>query len=126
VRASGRKAWQMAMLLKEDWFHFILRRHTALSIYSLLMVWTASIIGFAALYQRVDRFYEFTDCGLSSSFGKLSFGAFFAFSLQTCTTVGYTLPGTTQLCLACCSTPFSLRSFTPDWLGPADGASKSL
>ena len=92
----GVDAWERAKLIKEDWFHVLLRRPTGVSIISLLAIWTFFIFIFASIYQGVDNAYEFTDCGLSSSFGKLSFGGFFAFSLQTCTTVGYTLPGSSQ------------------------------
>jgi len=96
IRHSGKDALQMASLLKEDWLHVMLRLPTSVTMFGLLTIWAASIFVFAAIYQAVDNAYEFTDCGLSSSFGKLSFGGFFAFSLQTCTTVGYTLPGSTQ------------------------------
>ena len=92
----GVDAWERAKLIKEDWFHVLLRRPTGVSIISLLAIWTFFIFIFASIYQGVDNAYEFTDCGLSSSFGKLSFGGFFAFSLQTCTTVGYGLPGSSQ------------------------------
>jgi hypothetical protein len=96
VRAFGRDYWEMVMLLKEDWFHFTLRRHTLLSVTVILSVWTISVGIFAGLYQFIDNYYEFQDCGLSSSFGKLTYGGFFAFSLETCTSVGYGLPGSTQ------------------------------
>jgi len=96
IRHSGKDALQMASLLKEDWLHVMLRLPTSVTMFGLLTIWAASIFVFAAIYQAVDNAYEFTDCGLSSNFGKLSFGGFFAFSLQTCTTVGYTLPGSTQ------------------------------
>ena len=99
----GVDAWERAKLIKEDWFHVLLRRPTGVSIFSLLAIWTLFIFIFASIYQGVDNAYEFTDCGLSSSFGKLSFGGFFAFSLQTCTTVGYGLPGSTQAFFQNCS-----------------------
>jgi len=102
IRHSGKDALQMASLLKEDWLHVMLRLPTAVTMFGLLTIWAASIFVFAAIYQAVDNAYEFTDCGLSSSFGKLSFGGFFAFSLQTCTTVGYGLPGSTQAFFESC------------------------
>lgn len=44
----------------------------------------------------VDRAYEETDCGLVSSSENSFYGTYFAFSLETCTTVGYGLPGSTN------------------------------
>lgn len=76
----------------EDWFHVALRFSTSTSLSILLSVWTLVIIVFALVYRWADAAYVGTDCGL----GPLSFGAYFAFSLETCTTVGYGLPGSTN------------------------------
>ena len=76
----------------EDWFHVALRYSTGTSVFWLLFIWTAFIVLFALLFQWVDVMYSGTDCGL----GKLPFGGYFAFSLETTTTVGYGLPGSTN------------------------------
>eukprot|EP00540_Astrosyne_radiata_P000087 CAMPEP_0116866346 /NCGR_PEP_ID=MMETSP0418-20121206/25970_1 /TAXON_ID=1158023 /ORGANISM="Astrosyne radiata, Strain 13vi08-1A" /LENGTH=405 /DNA_ID=CAMNT_0004501955 /DNA_START=343 /DNA_END=1560 /DNA_ORIENTATION=- len=80
-------------LRKEDWFHVILRTPTFVSIFILLVVWTSFILAFAVMYKIIDDAYGVnTNCGL----GPLHFGGYFAFSLETTTTVGYGLPGSTN------------------------------
>ena len=49
---------------------------------------------FALIYQKLDNdFYIDEECGLGSSGNPIDFAGAFAFSLDTCTTVGYSLPG---------------------------------
>eukprot|EP00541_Cyclophora_tenuis_P008149 CAMPEP_0116540964 /NCGR_PEP_ID=MMETSP0397-20121206/230_1 /TAXON_ID=216820 /ORGANISM="Cyclophora tenuis, Strain ECT3854" /LENGTH=430 /DNA_ID=CAMNT_0004064875 /DNA_START=22 /DNA_END=1314 /DNA_ORIENTATION=- len=93
---QSRNKLQMLKHLKglrfEDWFHVALRMSTSTSLLILLILWTLVICAFALIYKWVDAAYVGTDCGL----GPLSYGAYFAFSLETCTTVGYGLPGSTN------------------------------
>jgi hypothetical protein len=96
IRFAGVDSWQNVKLLKGDWFHVMLRCPSLLSILSLLLVWTTALLFFAWVYRGVDQLYGATECGLSTEQSPLSFGGFFAFSLQTSTTVGYGLPGNTN------------------------------
>jgi Inward rectifier potassium channel transmembrane domain len=97
VRIIGIDQHHYWLLMKEDWFHVMLRLHYGTSSGYLLLLWTISLLVFAAIYQRMDdSYYGETECGLSTESYQLAFGGFFAFSLQTSTTVGYTLPSTTQ------------------------------
>jgi Inward rectifier potassium channel transmembrane domain len=50
------------------------------------------IIVFAGLYMLFDRHNGSINCGLAKDDMPIQFGGAFAFSLETCTTVGYGLP----------------------------------
>ena len=80
-------------LYQNDWFHVFLRWPTAASVTVLLSVWTAFLLFFAWIYVAVDGQDEKVDCGLGPTGDPLTYFAAFAFSLETSTTVGYTLPG---------------------------------
>jgi hypothetical protein len=85
-------------LRQEDWFHVALRQNTYKSLLILLISWTLAILLFAGLYMGVDKAYSGTDCGLASNDrGLLNFGAYFAFSLETTSTVGKDI----VLCYSC-------------------------
>lgn len=75
-------------LLMKDWFHVFLRMHVLKSITFLLGLWTSAILIFAAVYVRIDEAYLNQNCGLGDPGTPISFGTAFAFSLETCTTVG--------------------------------------
>ena len=84
-------------LKQRNWFHVFLRQQTSKSLSILITLWTTIILTFAGLYYAVDRANPYVDCGLRNAQGDpIAFEAAFAFSLQTCTTVGYTLPGGTN------------------------------
>jgi predicted RNA-binding Zn-ribbon protein involved in translation (DUF1610 family) len=86
-------------LLTEDWYHVLLRQHTIKSSLFLLVTWTLGILFFAGVYMGVDYAYYRIDCGLVNPADPrrtLHYGAYFAFSLQTTATVGYTLPNGTN------------------------------
>jgi hypothetical protein len=85
----------VAKLLYEDWFHFLL----SLDFYSLSMLlilsWTTGILTFSGIYMGIDYLNRGTICSLmkpNDSRPTMSFGGYFAFSLETTTTVGYGLP----------------------------------
>ena len=75
-------------LLQGDWFHVVLRMNFATSLLLLLSGWTVAIIIFAGIYMAVDSSSESMNCGLGDSGEPIHFGPAFAFSLETCTTVG--------------------------------------
>jgi len=81
-------------MLIHDWFHMVLRFPTSLSILILLLVWVLSIIIFALIYRGMDGRRD--ECSLGGESETISFHTAFAFSLETCTTVGYGLPGETN------------------------------
>lgn len=82
-------------LRQHDWFHVWLRQNTAKSCVVLLLAWTIAILVFAALYMAVDYGYQGTVCSLlrpGDLRSTMNYGGYFAFSLETTTTVGYGLP----------------------------------
>ena len=86
------QGWSLWKLLRYDWFHVVLNLPTCRSLMALLILWTSMILIFAGFYMRIDRRSAETDCGLGAPPDAIKFGAAFAFSLETCTTVGYGLP----------------------------------
>lgn len=67
-----------------------------ISVFLLLSVWTIAIIIFAGIYMAVDINKASQSCGLGKDGNPIIFGPAFAFSLETCTTVGYGLPSGTN------------------------------
>jgi len=90
---SNRYLWRLQL---KDWFHTLLRLHAGVSVSVLLCLWTIIVAVFAALYWYEDNVhYQIVDCGLGiTDTESISFSGAFAFSLETATTVGYGLPGT--------------------------------
>jgi len=79
-----------------DWFHIMLRWSTSFSLLFLLTAWTVNILFFALIYKWFDESDPKVECGLGEVDSPISFNAAFAFSLETCTTVGYGLPNSTN------------------------------
>ena len=75
-------------LILLDWFHALLRLPMLTSIPLLLSTWTIAILVFAGIYLRIDRVNKNIDCGLSNPGEIIPWSTAFAFSLETCTTVG--------------------------------------
>ena len=75
-------------LLKHNWFHFFLRWPTSRSMLLLMSAWTGAILLFAGVYVWYDNLDVNISCGLGKVGEPMQFGAAFAFSLETCTTVG--------------------------------------
>jgi hypothetical protein len=93
----GHSRKDLIRLRTYNWFHVFLRLTTWKSVLILLFIWTSLILIFAGLYAGVDRANPDIDCGLGNQQGQsISYSAAFSFSLETCTTVGYTLPGSTN------------------------------
>ena len=82
-----------------------------------MTIWTGSILFFAALYVLFDNVDEQPQCGLGFDQSEpLQFGTAFAFSLETCTTVGYGLPnGINSFFEAGCHTLQILIYFQMAW-----------
>ncbi|KAL3915703.1 MAG: hypothetical protein SGILL_005520 [Bacillariaceae sp.] len=79
-------------LLKYNWFHVFLRWKTRYSLTLMISFWTILILVFAGFYVAYDRVEPNLACGLGDEGQPISFAGAFAFSLETCTTVGYGLP----------------------------------
>ncbi len=90
------KGLRVQRLLSQDWYHVFLRQNTALSVLFLLIIWTSVILLFALIYMKIDSEDPMKDCGLGGAGKPIKFGPAFAFSLETCTTVGYGLPNGTN------------------------------
>lgn len=95
----GPKIW---WLRRHDWFHALARLPTWKSGVLLLGIWTLMIILFAGIYMGFDRRNPELNCGLGIENEPIEFGAAFAFSLETCTTVGYGLPSGTNAFFESC------------------------
>lgn len=80
--------YQIFKLLRHDLYHVILRRPIYQSLTVLLSIWTLMLIIFALIYRAIDEQNPETECGLGTAGNPIEFGASFAFSLETCTTVG--------------------------------------
>ena len=84
------KGYEIVPLLKYDWFHVFLRLPSKISLFMLLSVWTGTVLIFAGFYMAYDNINGQEVCRLGVTPEKtISFGAAFAFSVETCTTVGY-------------------------------------
>jgi hypothetical protein len=79
-------------LLRFNWFHVFLRWPTKWSLLTLVSIWTMLILLFAVVYTAYDDIQPRLACGLGPAGSPIHFAGAFAFSLETCTTVGYTLP----------------------------------
>ena len=92
------KALKLQRILFQDWYHVFLKYNTVHSVFCLLLIWTTVIIIFALIYMKIDARLEEnnTHCGLGTEGATITFGPAFAFSLETCTTVGYGLPNGTN------------------------------
>jgi hypothetical protein len=86
--ANQHSEMRLFYLLARDWFHVVLRMNLVLSLFVLLSLWTLLIILFAGIYMRIDRRRPHEDCGLGPPGYPIQFAPAFAFSLETCTTVG--------------------------------------
>lgn len=97
VSVIHNKGLDIAPLLQHDWFHVFLRLPSKYSITIMLSVWTGMVLAFAGLYIAFDNSNEKEVCRLGDSPNDIiTFGAAFAFSVETCTTVGYGLPSGTN------------------------------
>lgn len=85
----------LLFLVTNDVFHLMLRWPTYILLSFLIGIWVLFILGFAYIYMLVDQANLHVDCGLDTAGDGTSvpWHTAFAFSLETCTTVGYGLPG---------------------------------
>lgn len=94
VAISNKHDERVRRLKWSNWFHVFLRWNTRRSLTTLVTAWTLAVLFFACLYRAVDARDPSKDCGLAAKQGGvISFLGAIAFSLETCTTVGYSLPG---------------------------------
>ena len=90
-------------LKSEDWFHVFLRLSTFQSVLICVVIWTTLIIIFAGFYIAADKIQPDVNCGLTEDgLSIISFESAFAFSLETTTTVGYGLPGSSNAYFESC------------------------
>ena len=85
---TNRHRSKIFRLLLSDWFHVLLRIKMHYSIMMLLCGWLGMILFLAVFYMKIDQVYVDDNCGLGDPPDHISFAAAFAFSLETCTTVG--------------------------------------
>lgn len=83
---------QLKYMLNHNWFHIMLRWHSLFSLLGLLFLWFLFLVIFAFIYVYVDAAVPNIDCGLGKSGDPIQFTSALAFSLETCTTVGYSTP----------------------------------
>ena len=77
-------------LLRRDWFHAMLRIPGWLSLLLIVFVWVLMIVIYAFVYMAIDSSTHNLNknCGLGEPSVPIQFPAAYAFSLETCTTVG--------------------------------------
>ena len=83
-------------ILKHNFFHVMLRWPSLLSLFLLLLFWVLWLLIFAQLYVFLDAKEPNLSCGLGKPGKPISFAPALSFSLETCTTVGYSLPNNTN------------------------------
>jgi hypothetical protein len=88
VNIEHNQGWKIYALLKHNWFHAFLRWPTSRSLLALMIFWTGAILIFALFYMWHDNADPSLPCGLGKADEPVGFGTAFAFSLETCTTVG--------------------------------------
>jgi hypothetical protein len=92
VHIKHNQGTRIYKLLRFNLFHVFLRWPTKWSLLTLVSIWTLLILLFAAVYTGYDNIRPNLACGLGVAGSPINFAGAFAFSLETCTTVGYTLP----------------------------------
>jgi len=93
----GKHKWTLlGNLFYNDWFHIIMRWPTIISLIFILSLWIGFIMIFAGIYMAIDARDPSVSCGLGFENNPIQIWGAFAFSLETCTTVGYGLPGDTM------------------------------
>lgn len=88
IHISHNQGWKIFALLKHNWFHTLLRQPTSRSLPMLMSIWTGAILFFAGLYVWQDSKDTKLECGLGDAGNPIQWAGAFAFSLETCTTVG--------------------------------------
>jgi hypothetical protein len=88
VHIQHNLGWRVFTLLRFNWFHAFLRRPFHQSLLLLMSAWTGAILIFAGIYVWYDQLDTSISCGLGKVDEPMTFGPAFAFSLETCTTVG--------------------------------------
>lgn len=88
IHISHNQGWKIFALLKHNWFHALLRQPTSRSLPMLMSIWTGAILFFAGLYVWQDSNDTKMECGLGDAGNPIHWAGAFAFSLETCTTVG--------------------------------------
>ena len=79
---------QLFPLLFRDWFHVMMRVNWYFSLPFFLLIWFGMIYVFALAYMWIDRKNKKLDCGLAEPGVPIDLATAYAFSLETCTTVG--------------------------------------
>ena len=90
VRIVNKHQKHLVPLLIKDSFHVLLRVKWYVSLPLITVVWYAMIWIFAFFYMWIDgsNFNLAKDCGLGEPDNPIGFATAYAFSLETCTTVG--------------------------------------
>eukprot|EP00551_Chaetoceros_affinis_P006499 CAMPEP_0203663096 /NCGR_PEP_ID=MMETSP0090-20130426/819_1 /ASSEMBLY_ACC=CAM_ASM_001088 /TAXON_ID=426623 /ORGANISM="Chaetoceros affinis, Strain CCMP159" /LENGTH=512 /DNA_ID=CAMNT_0050525963 /DNA_START=60 /DNA_END=1598 /DNA_ORIENTATION=- len=83
-------------ILSYNWFHILLRWNTMASVSLLVGFWLMGVTIFAQIYKLLDEHNPHLQCGLGKPGQPIDLSGAFAFSLETCTTVGYGLPNDTN------------------------------
>ena len=89
VHLRHNQGWNIYRLLRFNWFHVMLRWPSKYSFTFLVTAWTGTIVFFAMLYVWHDEANKGGRCVLGGPNGEvIGWAGAFAFSLQTCNTVG--------------------------------------
>ena len=90
VRIYNKNVKQLFTLFARDWFHVLLRVPWFISFPIIILIWYLMIWVFAYFYLFINNNKDnlAKDCGLGQSGVVITLGTAYAFSLETCTTVG--------------------------------------
>lgn len=90
VQVFNKNKYAIRRLFLKDWFHVMLRFPGMATITILLLTWWAMIWVFAYVFLYIDsnNFNLNKDCGLGDPGEPINLSTAYAFSLETCTTVG--------------------------------------
>jgi hypothetical protein len=84
------QGYKIGRLIRHDYFHVLLRLKPWKTLSMMLLLWTLIIVAFGGFYMSVDDSKPGSNCGLGLKGAPVTYATAFAFSLQTCTTTGYT------------------------------------
>ena len=90
LQVEHNQGLKITRLTLYDFFHVLLRLPSAVTVFVLVILWTASSLFFAAMYYAVDPDEAGTDCRLRSFDKPILYATAFANSIQTGSGVGYT------------------------------------
>jgi potassium inwardly-rectifying channel subfamily J protein 9 len=89
LQVAHNKGFNIGRLIRHDYFHVLLRLPLWKIVMLIIFSWTVVILFFAGVYYANGQMQSNPSCALGLNGTPVSFATAFAFSLETCSTVGY-------------------------------------